>query len=110
MSFNPDSTEQAVEVRFLIKSTKENLPSLMFNGNYVLTVDFQKHLGLTLDCKLDFNHHLKEKKSKANKSTYLSIKIFSVKKFFALYVQVLFAIFEYHDIIYDRPLNDTFTR
>ena len=40
----------------------------MFNNNLVDLKSSHKHLGLTLDSKLNFNKHLEEKISKANKT------------------------------------------
>ena len=49
---------QALEVLFSQKRDKENYPSLTFNGDKVQSVPCQKHLGLILDSKLDFNEHI----------------------------------------------------
>ena len=61
MSFNPDLNKQAQEVIFSRKMTKSSHPQVFFNDIPVSRVSFQKHLGIYLDEKLNFNHHIKEK-------------------------------------------------
>ena len=67
MTFNPDPNNQATEVLFPCKINYDNHPKLTFNGNRVQQCSLQKHLGLLLDNKLDFNKHLDEKINKCNK-------------------------------------------
>ena len=57
MNFNPDPTKQAQEVIFSRKSQRQNHPPLHFNNNFVQKTYLQKHLGLYLDPKLDFQEH-----------------------------------------------------
>ena len=81
MEFNPDITKQATEIVLSCKKTKPNHPQLTFNGNAVVEVKDQKHLGLTLASNLSFQKHVHEKLNKARKiigvirhiSKYLSI-------------------------------------
>ena len=54
MSFNPDPTKQAQEVIFSHKIQKT-----YFNNKLVKQVPSQKHLGLVLDNKLNFQEILK---------------------------------------------------
>ena len=42
----------------------ENYPSLVLNDTKVLLTISQKHLGLILNFKLDFNEHIDKKKLK----------------------------------------------
>ena len=51
--------------------TKTNHPTLIFNSNRVHQVALQKHLGMFLDCKLNFEGHLKTIVNKINKTTGL---------------------------------------
>ena len=67
MSFNPDPTKPAEEILFSHKRQPKNHPPLYFNGVEVKRVNEHKHLGLTLDPKLNFAAHLKEKFAKAKK-------------------------------------------
>ena len=59
MIFNPDLTKQAQEVIFSKKPNKPVHPNLTFNNSQVSQTESQKHLGLILDNKLNFNEHLK---------------------------------------------------
>ena len=67
MSFNPDVSKQAQEVIFSRKSRKLAHPPVIFNNVPVKRCSIRKHLGIHLDEKLNFNHHVKEKITKANK-------------------------------------------
>ena len=67
MSFNPDPNKQAVEILFSKMHEKGNYPPLNFNGDNVQTAVSQKHLGLVLDSKLDFNERINNKINKCNK-------------------------------------------
>ena len=58
MSFNPDPTKMAQEVLFSRKKSKVIHPSPIFNGKDVSRSESQKHLGLVLDSKLNFDIHL----------------------------------------------------
>ena len=58
MSFNPDPSKQAQEVIFSRKRQNPNHDSTYFNHNLVNQVPFQKHLGMHLDAKLNFEKHL----------------------------------------------------
>ena len=61
MSFNPDPTKQAQELLFSHIVQMTNHPSLFFNENVVPQTTLQKHLGMFLDCKLNFIEHFKKK-------------------------------------------------
>ena len=74
MSFNPDPLKEAQEVNFSSKMTKTNHPTLIFNDNSVQQVVLQKHLGMFLDCKLNFEEHLKTIVNKINKTIGLLCK------------------------------------
>ena len=60
MSFNPDQNKQPQEVIFSRKITKS-----YFNNMPIFSVNFQKHLGIYLDGKLNFSNDIKEKIYKA---------------------------------------------
>ena len=61
MAFNPDPNKLATEVIFSRKRKPVNYLTLYFNDAPVKTAPCQKHLGLFLDEKLTFGHHLNEK-------------------------------------------------
>ena len=67
MLFNPDPRKQVIEICFSHKRDNENYPSLVFRATKVQLANSQKHLGLILDSKLDFNEHIDNKISKWNK-------------------------------------------
>ena len=70
MSFNPDISQQAEEVIFLgsRKVVKTSHPTVFFNDISVARSSTHKNLGMYLDEKLNFGHHITEKIAKANKS------------------------------------------
>ena len=76
MAFNPDPNKQATEVIFSHKTKPINHPQLYFNGAPVVSLPTQKHLGLFLDKKLSFDHHLNEKVSKAYKGISLIKRLY----------------------------------
>ena len=59
MVFNPDLSKQAQEVIFSRKIKKLLHPALLFNNIPLSNSLFQKHLGLTLDVKLNFSEHIR---------------------------------------------------
>ena len=67
MSFNTDPLKQTQGVIFSWKRNKPHHPDITFNGNLVKKSSYQKHLGMFLNNKLDFDEHIKgifEKTSK----------------------------------------------
>ena len=67
MLFNPDVSKQAHKVVFSKKIFKISHPSLTFNNIPVAQVGSQKHLGISLDSKLNFDKHLRNIQSKVNR-------------------------------------------
>ena len=61
MKFNPNPNKQAQEVHFSNRTNKNSFLSITFNNSKVETISFQKHLGLILDERLNFNEHLESK-------------------------------------------------
>ena len=58
MLFNPDPTKQAIEMCFSHKRDSVFDPPLTFNDAGIQSTLSQKHFGLVLDSKLDFNQLL----------------------------------------------------
>ena len=58
MGFDPDSSKQAQEVILSCKIQKTCHPFIYFNNKSVKQVPSQKHLGMILDKKLNFQEHL----------------------------------------------------
>ena len=67
MSFNPELNKQAQKVIFSKKMTKSSHPQIYFSNVPVSRTSIQKYLGIYLDEKLNFNHHIKEKMTNAMK-------------------------------------------
>ena len=61
MCFNPDPNMQAIEVCFSNECDQRNYPPLHFNSTDIQVADSQKHLGLVLDSKSNFNEHIYRK-------------------------------------------------
>ena len=70
MSFDPDPNKQAREIIFSKMHERDDYPPLNFNGNNIQTAISQKHLGLLLDSKLDFNKHINNKIKECNNNSY----------------------------------------
>ena len=113
MSFNPDPSKQAVEVLFSQKTSIIQHPVLTFNNDVVCSKDSQKHLGMVLDKKLTFSHHLREKISKANKGIGLITRLYKYlprKTLINIYKAFVRPHLDYGDIIYDNPGNISFSQ
>ena len=91
MIFNPDLSNQAQEVIFFRKTYKINHPITTFNTIPVAHTHYQKHLGLYLDEKLNFNHHINVKISKANKGIEIIKRLSHIlpRKFLFKYLQII---------------------
>ena len=68
MSFNPDISKQAHEVIFSHKRSIASHPPLPFNNVPVAQTNSQKHFGMQLGKKLNFEEHLNKVESKVNKT------------------------------------------
>ena len=110
MSFNPDPSKRAQEVIFSRKSIKPAHPDVFFNNLPVSRTTYQKHLGLFLDEKLNFNVHVKEKIAKANRSIGLIKKLqnnLPRQALLTIYKSFIRPLLDYGDIIYDQPNNES---
>ena len=113
MSFNYHPSKQAVEIYFSRKSVPIHAPGIMFSGCIVFNQEFNKHLGVVLDRKLTFDHHLRDKLSKANKGIGL---ISRLRKFLprdtllTIYRAFVRPHLDYGDVIYDNPGNASFSQ
>ena len=111
MSFHPDVTKQAQEVIFSRKLTNTQHPSAYFNGHPVSISNVQKHLGMFLDEKLDFNFHLKEKICKAYRGIGIIKKLQNIldrKSLITMYKSFVRPHLDYGDIVFDQPNNNSF--
>ena len=111
MSFNPDTSKQAVEVYFSKKKTPTIQPPIHFNGIPITVEPYQKHLGLLLDNKLNFNDHLNNKISNVNKITGLISRLrplLPLNTLLTIYKSFARPHLDYADIVYDNPGNFSF--
>ena len=106
MFFNPEPNKQATVVLFSRKVSSDDHTKLTFNGNQVQQCLSQKHLGLFLDNKLNFNKNLDEKINKRNKIIRMMKKpttLVSRQSLLTIYKSFARPILDYGDIIYDKP-------
>ena len=106
MSFNPDTSKQAVEVTFSKKRYPPNHPLIFFNDTPVLKAQEQKHLGIILDSKVSFANHIKTAISKSRQGIGV-LRFFSkylprhtLNEMFKLYVR---RHLDYGDVVYHIP-------
>ena len=96
---------------FSHKSHKLAHPPVIFNNVPVKRCSIQKHLGIHLDEKLNFNHHVKEKITKANKGIGVIKKLSNTlprDALLTIYKSFVRPHLDYGDIIYDHPQNESF--
>ena len=78
MGFNSDISKQAHGVIFYHKRSVSYHPPLTFNNIPVAQTNSQKHLGMQLDKKLNFEEHLKKVEFKVNKTIGIIRKLQNV--------------------------------
>ena len=71
MIFNPNLSKQVQEIIFNRKVKKLLHPAILFNNIPLSNSLFQKHLGLTLDIKLNFSEYIKSITKKISKTMVL---------------------------------------
>ena len=110
---NLDPNKQANEVIFSRKSNSNSFPypPVKFSENNITKYSHQKHLGILLDSKLNFNTHIDQKIKKCNKLIGL-MKRLSVNlpqsALITIYKSFIMSHPEYGDILYDKPDNENF--
>ena len=85
----------------------------MFNNSIISTKDSHKHLDMILDSKLNFNNHLCEKISKANKGIGIIRRLYNClprATLINIYKAFVGPHLDYGDIIYDNSSNSTFSQ
>ena len=113
MQFNPDPNKQANEVIFSRKTNSNNLshPPIKFNNNNISKCPHQKHLGIVLDSKVNFNAHVDQKIKKCNRMIGL-IRRISINlprnALLTIYKSFVRPHLDYGDILYDKPNNENF--
>ena len=109
--FNPDISKQTQEVIFSRKAVKASHPAVFFNDIPVARCSTHKHLGMYLDEKLNFGHHITEKIAKANKGIGVIKKLHNVlprRALLTIYKCFIRPNLDYGDFIYDQPNNGSF--
>ena len=105
--------KQAQQVIFSRNLNKPVHPNLTFNNSQVSQTESQKHLGLILDNKLNFNEHLKGVLDKISKTMGLIRKFQPILPRFSLltiYKTFIRSHLDYGEIIYDQNYNASFHR
>ena len=111
MNFNPDPNKQVQEVIFSRKIRKTSNPPLTFNINSVKQVQFQKHLGVYLDSRLDFREHLQNIFKKIKKTVNLLCKLqnnLPRAPLVIIYKSLIRPHLDYRDILYDQLFNNSY--
>ena len=111
MIFNPDLIKQAQEVIFSTKIKKLLHPTLLLNNIPSSNSLFQKHLGLTLDIKLNFSEYIKSITKKISKTMGLLRKFQQIlprSSLLTIYKTFIRSRLDYADIIYDQAYNSAF--
>ena len=103
--FNPGPSKPPIELIFSTKTKPPIHQPLFFNENRLTTVSEHKHLGLTLDKKLTFKSHIKEKINKARRllgALKRSSQYLPVSALDRVYKSFIRPQLEYGDVIYHR--------
>ena len=113
MNFNPDPIKQAQDVIFsqTIQSTKH--PCFIFNHNTFNLTEYQKHLEIVFDSRLDFKEDLEIIFQKVSKALGLLCKLQILlprKSVITVYKSFIGPHMDYGDIIYDQAYNASFHR
>ena len=111
MSFNPSkrTRKQAQETIFSRKKMKSSHPSVYFNNIPVSSTSVHKHLGMLLDDKLSYEHHLKSVLNKVKKTIGLLRKFQQIlprQSLITIYKSFIRPHLDYGDIVYDRAFNE----
>ena len=110
-SFHPDPSKQAQEVIFSRKIQKTCHPSIYFNNKSVKQIPSQKHLGMILDSKLNFQEHLKNILNKVNKTIVLLKNLQNILPrgpLLTIHKSFVRPHLDYGDAIYDQQCNNSF--
>ena len=111
MFFNPGITKQAPDVIFSCKNRKSGTSHCLFNEAPVAHTPSQKHLGMHIYLKLNFNIHINKKLAKATKGVAIIPKLACVlprESLITIYNSFVRPYIDYGDITYDQPNNDSF--
>ena len=110
-NFNPDTSNDAQEFIFSCKIKVPAHSQLVFNNNPVHKNSTQKHLGMLLDFKLNFQEYFENMLNKINKTTELLIKLQNTlprPALLMIYISLIRPRLDYGNIIYDQSYNASF--
>ena len=105
MNFNPDTSKQAQEVIFSRKVKVTAHLQLVFSNNPVHETGTQKHLGMFLDFKLNFQEHFENMLNTVNKTIGLLRKLQNTlvrQSLLTFYKTFMRLHLDYGDIVYDQ--------
>ena len=108
MSFNPYRSKQAVEVHFPRRINHVDTPPVYINNLPVASSETHKHLGLLLDKRMAFDHHVEVTILRANKDIGL---ITSLRRYLqrnsllTIYKAFIRPHLDYGQVVYDYPGN-----
>ena len=111
--FSPSPSQQAIEAVFSKKQSDIQLPTLMFNNDILTPSNSHKHRGMILDSKRNFNNHLNENISKANKGNGIIrrlFKYFPIASIINICKPFVRPHLDYCDIISDKYSNKLFSQ
>ena len=109
MLCNPDPHNLAQEVLFSRKKKVLILSAISLNNIQVEKGSYKKHIGLFLDEKLTFKHHINNALCKANKGLAVIKKACFTAKIFTAYLQSISdAANRLEDSIFYQPHNYSF--
>ena len=111
MSFNPEQNKQAQDVILSRKITKSSHAQIISNNMPGFCVNFQKHLGIYLDEKLNFNYKIKEKICEAMQGVGAPRKLSKIlpqMSLIIIYKSFARPHLDYGDALYDQPNNERF--
>ena len=104
MGFNPNSSKQAQEITFSRKKLKSSHQSVYFNNIPVSSTTVHKHLGMLLDDKLSYEHHLQFVLNKDKRTIDLLRKFQQTlprQSLITTYKSFIRPHLDYGDIVYD---------
>ena len=110
MYFNSDTSKQAQGITFSKKNINVSHPSFYFNKIHVVVCLYQKHSGVFLDKKLNFQHQIKERISKASKGIGVIKKLNNVlprNALLTIYKSFLRPHLDYEDFLYHQNNNES---
>ena len=113
MNFNPDPSKQTQEIIFSRRKVKSSHPSVYFNNISVSSNSVHKHLGMSLDDKLSYKHHLKSVLNKVKKTIDLLCKFQQIlrrQSLITIYKSFIPPHLDYGGIVYDQVFNESFHR